>query len=139
MTFTVTTFPGWNTPNGQHSVELVMALKGAKGAMVWRLALGISPIGYWPSVDTSGPSLYRVNLSSPYDMGLTAHSELSLDNASEEDYKISETCEYLEGRACCCDYQQFITGLMSILAAEGFAGIERELRKRYAEHYGEEA
>jgi hypothetical protein len=138
--FNVTTLPGYNIAGrGQHSVELVMSLTGSKGVFVWRLALGIGPIGPYPSHNPDYNIMYGVNINPPCDMGLSAHSELSIENASEEDYRIHDSCEYLEGRACCCDYSQALTGLMPVFACEGFSGVERVLRERYAEHYGEEA
>lgn len=137
--FRVTTYPGWNEPlKGQHSVELVMALYGTEGAMVWRLALGISPRGTYPSRDGNLSLLYGVNFGGITDMGLAAHSELTEKTALDDDATMSDVCEFLDGRACVCDYQTGLAGkdLFPAFACEGFKGVERILTERYVEHYG---
>lgn len=135
MKFDVRTFNGYNEPGrGQHSVELVMSVVGEKGAIVWRLALGLQPKGPYPTMDHSFTSCYGLNISAPCDMGLCAHAELTEETAHAEN--ISDGCDHLEGRACCSEYITSLTGLLPIFAAEGFAGVERELTAHYITYYG---
>lgn len=139
--FRITTYNGWNEQGkGQHSVELVMALIGSEGAMVWRLALGITPGGPYPTQDHNLSGLYKVNFGSVCDMGLTAHSELTERTALDDDGVMSEHCEHLDGRACVCDYQTGLQGavLFPAFACEGFDGVKRILTEKYVEHYGKE-
>lgn len=139
MRFEITSTPGWNNESGQHSTELLFCLHGDEGSLIWHLAVGMSPMGQWPSQDPHGPLLYKVNLHSPMSMGLHAHSELTSANADSETYLIHDACEYREGRACVCDYSQSMTTeLDQAFACEGIPGVERELRKVYLEHYGVE-
>lgn len=136
MKFDVRTFNGWNTEgSGCHSVELVMSVVGEKGAIVWRLALGLVPRGFHSFGDSDFIQCYQINHSVPTDMGLCAHAELTEETAHAEN--ISETCEHLEGRACCSEYITGLTGLLPVFVSEGFPGVERELRQRYEEYYGE--
>lgn len=135
----VRTYPGWNTKEGRHSVELVMAIIGESGAMVWRLAIGLTPIGHYSPRDSNVAFLYNVDPSGFCDMGIAAHSELTIENSSDSDNHITDNCEFLSGRACCCDYSTAITDkLAGVFACEGFVGVERELTKRYINHYGRE-
>lgn len=142
MKFEITSTPGYNTPRdeyGQHSTELLFALSGYRGTFVWRLSTGLTPLGPCPSMDDFGPICMGVNLSRAMGMGVSAHSELTLATAHEEGYRIHESCEYREGRACVCDYarssdKEFIVAF----ACEGIPGVQKELHKLYVEHYGEE-
>lgn len=140
--FRILTYPGYNIAGqGQHSVELVMALIGSEGAMVWRLALGIAPEGRYPSSSDHSRLLYGVNFHTPTDMGLSAHTELTEKTMHEEDNTITSSCEFLEGRACVCDYSTGLAGkeLLPAFACEGFAGVQKILETKYREHYGKEA
>lgn len=141
MRFDIRTYKGYNVKeHGQHSTELVLSVTGEEGAMVWRLSTGLGPTGPWPSPDTSGPLLYGVNLSPPMGMGVAAHSELTPHNASEESYKISDSCEFLNGRACVCDYSKGLDeDLMKAFACDGFEGAERRLTELYIDHYGKDS
>lgn len=136
--FKITSTPGYNKTHGQHPTELVFLLSGPHGVIQWRFSTGLSPLGNWPSADTYGPLCMDCNLSPPQGMGVASHSELTEANAHEEDYNITEGCEYLEGRTCVCDYSRAIdSDLTSAFACEGIPGVERILTKIYTEHYGE--
>ena len=139
--FRILTYPGYNVAgNGQHGTELVMAVVGSRGALVWRLNTGIRPVGPYPSHNLDSVLLEGVNFSSPMSMGIAAHSELDTTTASEADYKIHDNCEFLGGRACVCDYQEYSTKEpMIAFACEGFDGVRKVLERKYLEHYGEPA
>jgi hypothetical protein len=136
--FRITSQKGWNTEkNGQHSTEIHFALLGEHGAMVWQLSTGIAPEGKWPSSNRDGPLLHGVNLGSPMGMGLFAHAELNEKTATETEYSINDSCEYLDGRACVCNYARYVDkDLMQAFACEGFDGVRAVLEKEYKEHYG---
>lgn len=140
MRFEITSTPGYNRKEfGQHPTELNFLLHGEEGTLVWRLSTGISPKGHYPSMDSHGPLLEGVNLSSPMSFGLVTHSELTDKNADAVDYNINDKCEYRNGRACVCDYSRASTPeITQAFACEGIPGVERELRKVYLEHYGVE-
>lgn len=142
--FRTLTYPGWNKPGiGQHSVELCFALIGEQGAIVWRLALGIAPIGVYPTRGGSHniTALYNINTSEPCDMGLSAHSELNERTMHDDSLTGTDSCEFLQGRACVCDMYTGLAGaeLMPAFACEGFDGVRKILERKYLEHYGEPA
>lgn len=139
--FRIGTYPGYNEPGkGQHSTEIYCALIGSEGAIVWRLSTGIAPIGPYRSQDEDANLLEGVNKSYPNSMGIAAHSELTSRTAAAEDHMITDKCEFLSGRACVCDYQEFITKEPTrAFACEGFDGVRKVLEKKYLEHYGKEA
>jgi hypothetical protein len=90
-------------------------------------------------MDDYGPLCMGVNLSHPTGMGVSAHSELTTETAHEEEWRIHESCEYREGRACVCNYSRADDKEFTVaFACEGIPGVQRELHKLYVEHYGEE-
>lgn len=142
LTFRVLTYPGYNkSGSGRHATELVMAVVGPAGAITWRMTTGVTPkheYGERPStVDSNATKLYGVLFDAPSDMGVSAHSEMTIDNCSE-DHPITEGCEFLSGRACVCDYYTGLKGseLFPAFACEGFTGVERILTEIYEDHYG---
>lgn len=139
--FRTGTYPGYNKPGkGQHGTEIYFALIGSEGAIVWRLNTGIAPIGPYRSQDEDANLLYGVNQSYPLSRGIAAHSELTSRTATAEDHMITDKCEFLSGRACVCDYQEYSTKEpMMAFACEGFDGVRKVLEKKYREHYGKEA
>lgn len=138
MKFSVTTYPGYNQPgNGQHPTELIMAVTGKEGACVWRLATGLSPVGSYPSQNPDGPLLYGANVSPPHGMGFCAHSELNERTMHDNESSTSGSCDFLEGRACVCEYSYALDKHFSTaFACEGFTGVERLLREEYTKLYG---
>jgi hypothetical protein len=141
MKFAVTTYPGWNEAGkGQHSTELVCSVTGTEGAMVWRLSTGMIPAGPYPSNDKYSNLLEKVNKTFPSSMGLAAHSELSMKNASTSNYSITDSCEFLEGRACVCDLSRNLTSdFTQAFACEGFEGVRKLLETEYIAHYGKDS
>ncbi|QWY83497.1 hypothetical protein [Rhizobium phage RHph_X2_28B] len=142
--FRVRTYNGYNKEKyGQHPTELVFSVTGSEGAMVWRLSTGITPkTGPYTSggsKERNLEALYNVNINGPTDMGLCAHSELN-ERTVHDDSPISESCEFLEGRACVCDYQTGLAGkeLFPAFACEGFDGVKKILEQKYREHYGKD-
>lgn len=139
LTFNVSTFKGYNNAtSGRHPTELVMAVVGPAGAIVWRMATGVTPKGE-RNTSTSEHTLtklYNALFDPPYDMGVSAHSEMTVDNCDGE-FPITDNCEYLSGRACVCTYSTGLRGssLFPAFACEGFAGVERILTLIYEEHY----
>lgn len=135
-TFKVETFKGYNGPNtGQHPTELVFILRGDAGAVVWRMGTGVAPTSEY--YKRNYEPLYGVNIFTPTGYGLYAHSELTIENSSGEDYTLSESCSFLDGRACACTMQ---TGMrdkefFQAFACEGFAGIQKLLETVYTEEY----
>lgn len=142
MKFDIRTYNGWNSKDGRHSVELVMAVIGTEGAMVWRLALGITPLGHFNyTTEPNITSLYNVYTSSPHDMGLAAHSELNERTMHDSESFVTDSCEFLEGRACVCDYHTGLAGsrLLPAFACEGFDGVRKVLEEEYTKHYGKDS
>jgi len=142
MKFETRTYNGWNDKDGRHPVELVMAVIGIEGAMVWRLALGIYPTGprYTHTSEHNITSIYKVLVGPPTDMGLTAHSELNGRTKHDTESPTNDSCEFLEGRACVCDYYTGLAGsrLLPAFACEGFDGVRKVLETEYAKHYGKD-
>lgn len=136
MEFKVITFNGYNGPRdqmGQCSVELVFSVRGEAGAIVWRLATGITPKGPTPN---GYDFLYDVNLGRPSDMGLSFHAELTPETALDIEASLCEKCDYLEGRACVSTYLTGLAGkeLFPAFACEGFDGVRKILEKKYGEY-----
>lgn len=143
LKFETRTYPGYNTKqNGRHPTELVMAVIGDRGAMVWRMATGVTPIGYHTSSFDRSHSytLYHFEGSEPSDMGLCAHSELNERTMRDTESSVTASCEWFEGRACVCDFYTGLAGeeLFPAFAAEGFDGVKRVLTRYYREYYGKE-
>jgi len=94
-------------------------------------------MGPWPSMDPDSNMLAGVNIARPMGMGFVAHSELNERTAHEEDYTMNDSCEFLEGRPCVCDYQYSLDNQFTqAFACEGFSGVERILTEHYVRHYG---
>lgn len=138
MKFSVSTFKGYNEPgNGRHATELVMAVVGEHGAIVWRMTTGVTPYSPVTGYNSGYELLYDVCLDRPGCVGLSAHSEMTMENTSEPDNVITENCEYLSGRACVCTMFTGMKGkeLFKAFACEGFQGVEAILTREYKEHY----
>lgn len=144
LTFRTLTYPGYNLPGqGRHATELVMAVVGPAGAIAWRMTTGVIPktdTAYNSTVDHNLTDLYKVLFYPPNDMGVSAHSEMTVENCSDPDAIITNGCDFLDGRACVCTYQTGLKGskLFPAFACEGFAGVEKILTTIYKEHYNEQ-
>lgn len=70
-------------------------------------------------------------------MGISAHSEMTIENCAGGEFPVTDNCDYLSGRACVCTYWTGMKDkeLMTAFACEGFAGVERILTQTYKEHY----
>lgn len=146
LTFRTLTYPGYNLPGqGRHATELVMAVVGPAGAIAWRMTTGVTPkhpYGERPStIDHNLTQLYNALFDPPGDMGVSAHSEMTIDNCAGDEYPVTENCDFLDGRACVCTYQTGLKGseLFPAFACEGFAGVEKILTTIYKEHYNEQS
>lgn len=136
LKFDTRTMSGYNTKDhGQHPTEIAMSVTGPSGAMVWRYSTGVTPLGHYGDPEL----LYGVNLRPPSSMGLSAHSEMTIENCAGNEFAIAEDCEFLSGRACVCTYWTGMKDkeLMMAFACEGYAGVEKILTQTYKEHYNE--
>lgn len=119
---------GWtyNTPeersrHGQHAPELMLYIKGKHGAVCCQLMTGWMPKG---------------GVSLPY-WNIAWHEELSIENASESEYAISDHCEFLEGRACCGTMQYLPEMDWVTFLITGTDYIFEHLEKLYLERFKE--
>lgn len=130
---------GYNDKNfGQHGVSMFFFIRGSKGAVVWEFNTGVSPSGWYPSADENSNLLQGVNISFPRTSGVSAHSELTLDTATEDESGMSPDCQFLEGRACVCTMSSFTDkSVIQRFACEGLPGVAEELKTIYEKTYGE--
>lgn len=107
---------------GQHPPEMYFFVQGDKGAVVATVSTG-----WYLDGKVSASSLYA---------NIAYHEELTIQNSSENEYCISDNCEYLEGRAC-CGHTIYVTDFLTILREQGLDGIYEKLESLYLENFGE--
>lgn len=118
--------PGYDYRNdpeyGQHPPEMFFYVKGKHGAVVWTVATG------W---------YLNGKLAEPYSV-LSYHEELTIANSSDNEYSISDSCKYLEGRSCCVS-SHYVSDTLNIqtLREGGLDKIYETLERLYLEKFGE--
>jgi len=112
---------------GIHCVTLRMTLKGQRGAVQFVLFTG------WQLPHIRDEFKGRADRALPADIGY--HSPVPM---YEGQTKLTEACEYLDGRPCYYDGSGLAADrFFDVMTQEGDAGVWRELERYYIETFEE--